>query len=352
MLNRRPREPKYKHPRILCLPHYQKAILDYPDLVKKEKEQCSTVIEVYEYFLSSTLFHEYRSKLWDNRLNTDTEREQAVFPLIHLKQLRSTPNTQVLKEIEADFTDVQRIDNFKSALAACAILTKLQEELSNISIALMKTDDFMIQSIVKKFNYGDNGLQQFMIKHGLGEGILAPETIEITSYGEWTVANNARANVNAPATISMTWSRFQENLKAMDKLVYAQRDTSIYSARGVVMSAYVQTSREDEKERNLRDRERSMEQRERRVRDNRAYRHRANPKNEATTIPETEIPEAALETEMPAALQVQHPEPTPTAKIQQRNPNKQLQLISSRNSSSCTEPTLSPQCLAKFSTRK
>ena len=184
MLNRRPREPKYKHPRILCLPHYQKAILDYPDLVKKEKEQCSTVIEVYEYFLSSTLFHEYRSKLWDNRLNTDTEREQAVFPLIHLKQLRSTPNTQVLKEIEADFTDVQRIDNFKSALAACAILTKLQEELSNISIALMKTDDFMIQSIVKKFNYGDNGLQQFMIKHGLGEGILAPETIEITSYGE------------------------------------------------------------------------------------------------------------------------------------------------------------------------
>jgi hypothetical protein len=110
----------------------------------------------------------------------------------------------VLKEIEADFTDVQRIDNFKSALAACAILTKLQEELSNISIALMKTDDLMIQSIVKKFNYGDNGLQQFMIKHGLGEGILAPETIEITSYGEWTVANDARANVNAPATMSTT----------------------------------------------------------------------------------------------------------------------------------------------------
>ena len=40
-----------------------------------------------------------------------------------------------------------------------AILLESQEELSNISIALMKTDDFMIQSIVKKFNYGDNGLQ-------------------------------------------------------------------------------------------------------------------------------------------------------------------------------------------------
>ena len=151
----------------------------------------------------------------------------------------------------------------------------------------------------------------------------------------------------------MTWSRFQENFKAMDKLVYAQRDTSIYSARGVVMSAYVQTSREDEKERNLRDREREAW--------NNAKGEYAtiepidtetNPKNEATIIPETEIPEAALETEMPAALQVQHPEPTPTGKIQQRNPNKQLQLISSRNSSSCTEPTLSPQCLAKFSTRK
>jgi hypothetical protein len=77
-----------------------------------------------------------------------------------------------------------------------------------------------------------------------------------------------------------------------------------------------------------------------------------NPKNETTIIPETEIPEAVQETETLAALQVQHPEPTPTGKIQQRNPNKQLQLISSRNSGSNIEPTFSPQCLARFSTRK
>jgi hypothetical protein len=42
-----------------------------------------------------------------------------------------------------------------------------------------------------------------------------------------------------------------------------------------------------------------------------------NPKNEATIIPETEIPEAALETEMPAALQVQA---TPRAYPHWENP--------------------------------
>ena len=60
MYDRRPKQPKYKHPKTLCLSHHQKAIAEYPDKVKKEKEECTTMIAVYEQFISSTKFHEYR----------------------------------------------------------------------------------------------------------------------------------------------------------------------------------------------------------------------------------------------------------------------------------------------------
>ena len=129
MYDRRQKQPKYKHPKTLCLSHHQKEIAEYPDKVKKEKEECTTMIAVYEQFISSTKFHEYRIKLWENRANTDSDRQKAVGPLLHLMDLRATPNADVLKEIEADYTDVAEIRNFKGALTACAILTKLQEEL-------------------------------------------------------------------------------------------------------------------------------------------------------------------------------------------------------------------------------
>ena len=96
--------------------------------------------------------------------------------------LRSTPNTTVLKEIEADFTNVARIDNFKNALAACAILTNVQEQLSNIDTIPLKSDDFLIQCIVKKFDLSDIGLQQLVIKYSLGGGILAPASVQVTSF--------------------------------------------------------------------------------------------------------------------------------------------------------------------------
>ena len=279
MLARRPREAKFKLPRTLCETHHKKDISEYPKEVKKEMDDCNTIIKIYEQVLSPTIFNDYRTKLWHNRLCTDSEREKAISPLLHLMDLRSTPNTDVLKEIEADFTNIATIGNFKSALAACAILTNVQEELSHIDIDLMKSDDFLIKCIVKQFDKRDSGLQQFMIKHSLGEGILAPASVQVASYQARAAAIAARA-ANPIPIVSMTWPNFIENLKSMDKLINCDQDTSIYSARSVAFSTSLHQPRETDHEVRMREtrmseiREVLREQRDERVNVNRDYRHR------------------------------------------------------------------------------
>ena len=269
MYDRRPKQPKYKHPKTLCLSHHQKAIAEYPDKVKKEKEECTTMIAVYEQFISSTKFHEYRIKLWENRANTDSDRQKAVGPLLHLMDLRATPNADVLKEIEADYTDVAEIRNFKGALTACAILTKLQEELAYVNRDLVKTDNFLIQCIVNKFDMSDLGLQQFMIQYSTAGAIMAPVQVEITSFTDRAAAIAQRA-ANPVVNAAMTWSAFQLSIAAMDKLLNGGRNTSIYSARSVAMSASVSFSKE---EISLREREENVQRREDRVNANRQFRH-------------------------------------------------------------------------------
>jgi hypothetical protein len=111
----------------------------------------------------------------------------------------------------------------------------------------MKSDDFLIQCIVKQFNQRDMGLQQFMIKYSLGEGILAPASVQVTSYTARAAANAARA-ANPIAIVSMTWANFIANLESMDKLINVTQDTSIYAARGVAFSTSLAQSREDDRE--------------------------------------------------------------------------------------------------------
>ena len=274
MKDRRPKEAKFKLPRTLCESHHKKEISEYPKDVKKELDDCNSIIKIYEQVLSPTIFNDYRIKLWANRLCTDSDRQKAVSPLLHLMDIRATPNTNVLKEIEADFVNISSIGNFKSALAACAILTKVQEELSHIDVALMKSDDFLIQCIVKQFNQRDMGLQQFMIKYSLGEGILAPASVQVTSYTARAAANAARA-ANPIAIVSMTWANFIANLESMDKLINVTQDTSIYAARGVAFSTSLAQSREDDREMRKREvREVLREQHDERVNTNREFRHR------------------------------------------------------------------------------
>jgi hypothetical protein len=197
--------------------------------------------------------------------------------------LRATPNTDVLKAIEADFTNIAPIGNFKSALAACAILTNVQEELSNIDVDLMKSDDFLIKCIVKQFDKRDMGLQQFMIKHSLGEGILAPASVQVASYQARAAAIAARA-ANPIPIISMTWPNFIENLKSMDKLINCDQDTSIYSARSVAFSTSLHQSNETDREARMREiREVLKENREERVNVNRDYRHRERSQSQDRT---------------------------------------------------------------------
>jgi hypothetical protein len=136
MKDRRPKEAKFKLPRTLCESHHKKEISEYPKDVKKELDDCNSIIKIYEQVLSPTIFNDYRIKLWANRLCTDSDRQKAVSPLLHLMDIRATPNTNVLREIEADFVNISSIGNFKSALAACAILTKSKKNCPTSTLPL------------------------------------------------------------------------------------------------------------------------------------------------------------------------------------------------------------------------
>jgi hypothetical protein len=143
----------------------------------------------------------------------------------------------------------------------------------------MKSDDFLIKCIVKQFDKRDSGLQQFMIKHSLGEGILAPASVQVASYQARAAAIAARA-ANPIPIVSMTWPNFIENLKSMDKLINCDQDTSIYSARSVAFSTSLHQPRETDHEVRMREtrmseiREVLREQRDERVNVNRDCRHR------------------------------------------------------------------------------
>ena len=98
---------------------------------------------------------------------------------------------------------------------------------------------------------------------------MAPVEVEITSFTDRAAAIVQRA-ANPVANVAMTWSAFQLSIAAMDKLLNGGRNTSIYSARSVAMSASVSFSKE---EISLREREENVQRREDRVNANRQFRH-------------------------------------------------------------------------------
>ena len=104
---------------------------------------------------------------------------------------------------------------------------------------------------------------------------MAPIEVEITSFTDRAAAIVQRA-ANPVANVAMTWSAFQLSIAAMDKLLNGGRNTSIYSARSVAMSASVSFSNE---ERSLREREENVQRREDRVNANRQFRHQSQDRD-------------------------------------------------------------------------
>ena len=69
--------------------------------------------------------------------------------------------------------------------------------------------------------------QQFMLKHSLGEGILATKDIPMVSYAERSSAARQALLTNAEDSISMTWSAFVQALNNMQELLVKQKSSSI-----------------------------------------------------------------------------------------------------------------------------
>ena len=254
-------KPEFKVPKYVSRTKHTKEIDDYPKLVKKETEECTVFKNIFAKYISAAKILEFTVSYYENTQIDDSIRERTVGPFLHLMDLRSAPNPEVEKEIESDLCGLQTINCFQDAIEACGIVTKLQMELSYINVRLRKSDDFLIKCVCKKFNMHELLFQQFMLKHSLGEGILATKDIPMVSYAERSSAARQALLTNAEDSISMTWPAFVQALNNMQELLVKQKSSSILAARNVAYSSSISTGPGkdlDAREQNLRAREAEM----------------------------------------------------------------------------------------------